>query len=150
MYGGGVGPAGVSADVFLLDDDAWRHLAIAQPAREHLAAARRRRVRSRSWADAWRLTGNLGTVDLVSAEGVVGRTEDLPTARGGIAAFSAGGSGTAWSAARVPTARSRRSSASASTETTTLPGLTVPRHGLGAVVLGGAGVRAARWAHGPA
>lgn len=138
MYGGGVGPGGVSADVFVQEDHGWRALTSLSQPREHLAATSAG-VGSVTFLGGrvGGLDGNLGTVDLVSAEGVVGRTEDLPTARGGIAAFSAGalgdcvvgGEGTNGTFGAVecigPISRS------------TLPGLTVPRHGLGAVFLDG-------------
>ncbi len=91
MYGGGAGLGGVSADVFVQEDHGWRVLTSLSRAREHLAATSHGAgaVTFLGGRDGG-LDGNLGTVDLVSAEGVAGRTEDLPTARGGIAAFSAG------------------------------------------------------------
>lgn len=138
MYGGGVGPGGVTADVFVQEDHGWRFLASLSRPREHLAA-------SSSGAGSVTflggreggLDGNLGTVDLVSAEGVVGRTEDLPTARGGIAAFSAGALGDCVVGGEGPNGTFGAVECIGINAVSTLPGLTVPRHGLGAAILDG-------------
>ena len=134
LYGGGVGPAGVSADVFIREDGAWRRLASLSQAREHLAATS---VGSGSVAflggRIGGLDGNLGTVDLVSAEGVVGRAQDLPTPRGGIAAFSAGALGDCVVGGEGPDGTFGAVECVGAFEVTTLPGLDLPRHGLGAV-----------------
>ncbi len=132
QYGGGVGPAGISADVFIREDDAWRRLAALSRAREHLAASSSGSG-SVSFMGGRDASGNLGTVDIVSAEGVVGRTEDLPTARGGIAAFSAGVLGDCVVGGEGPDGTFGTVECIGAIETTTLPGLMVPRHGLGAV-----------------
>lgn len=136
LYGGGVGPGGVSDDVFVLEELGWRRLASLSRPREHLAAtsAGAGSVTFLGGRDA---SGNLGTVDLVSAEGVVGRTEDLPTARGGIAAFSAGVLGDCVVGGEGPNGTFGAVECVGLFETTTLPGLTVPRHGLGAAVMEG-------------
>lgn len=136
MYGGGVGPGGVSDAVFVQEDDGWRLLASLSRAREHLAAtsAGSGSVTFVGGRDAG---GNLGTVDLVSAEGVVGRTEDLPTARGGIAAFSAGPLGDCVVGGEGPNGTFGAVECVGVTAVTTLPGLNVPRHGLGAAFLDG-------------
>ena len=136
MYGGGVGPDGVSSDVFVQEDHGWRALTSLSAPREHLAAT--------SLGDGsvtflggrvGGLDGNLGTVDLVSAEGVVGRTEDLTTARGGIAAFSTTNLGDCVVGGEGPEGTFGAVECIGSIHRTTLPGLTVPRHGLGAVVV---------------
>ena len=132
QYGGGVGPAGVSADVFILEGGAWRRLAALSRAREHLAASSSGSG-SVTFLGGRDTTGNLGTVDIVSAEGVVGRTEDLPTARGGIAAFSAGALGDCAVGGEGPDGTFGAVECIGAIETTTLPGLMMPRHGLGAV-----------------
>lgn len=138
MYGGGVGPGGVSADVFVQKDHGWRVLASLSRAREHLAATSHGAgsVTFLGGRDGG-LEGNLGTVDLVSAEGVVGRTEDLPTARGGIAAFSAGVLGNCVVGGEGPNGTFGAVECIGVIAVTTLPGLTVPRHGLGAALLDG-------------
>ena len=138
MYGGGVGPAGVSAGVFMQDGRGWFSIASLSEAREHLAATS---------AGAGSVTflggrvggldGNLGTVEFVSNDGVVGRTEDLPTARGGIAAFSTGTLGACVVGGEGPNGTFGNVECVGAFEVTTLPGLTVPRHGLGAVFLDG-------------
>ena len=84
VYGGGVGPDGVSADVFVLEGGEWRFLALLSRPREHLGASSIG-AGSVTFLGGRDAGGNLGTVDLVSEEGVVGRAEDLPTPRGGIA-----------------------------------------------------------------
>ena len=138
QYGGGVGPGGVSASVFTTDGGVWRSLASLTSPREHLAAT--------SLGDGsvtflggrvGGLEGNLGTVDFVSADGVVGQTEDLTTARGGIAAFSAVPFGDCVIGGEGPAGTFGAVECVGAIERTTLPGLTVPRHGLGAVVVDG-------------
>ena len=136
VYGGGVGPDGVSADVFVLEGGDWRALALLSRPREHLAASSigAGNVTFLGGRDA---SGNLGTVDLVSEEGVVGRTEDLPTPRGGIAAFSAGALGDCAVGGEGPDGTFGTVECVGVITTTTLPGLTVPRHGLGAAFMDG-------------
>ena len=136
MYGGGVGPDGVSADVFVQEEHGWRSLASLSRAREHLAASSAG-AGSVTFLGGRDGTGNLGTVDLVSADGVVGRTEDLPTARGGIAAFSAGTLGDCVVGGEGPNGTFGAVECVGTFATTALPGLTVPRHGIGAVFLDG-------------
>ncbi len=138
MYGGGVGPDGVSADVFVRDDRGWRLLASLSRPREHLAATSGGSgsvtfLGGRSGG----LGGNLGTIDFVSAEGVVGHAEDLPTPRGGIAAFSAGTLGDCVVGGEGPDGTFGAVECVGAFETTTLPGLTYPRHGLGAAFMNG-------------
>ncbi|MBA2300351.1 MAG: hypothetical protein H0W22_06205 [Chloroflexi bacterium] len=138
LYGGGVGPDGVSADIFVQEDHGWRVLAALSHAREHLAATSGGAGNVTFLGGrVGGLDGNLGTVDLVSAEGVVGRTEDLPTARGGIAAFSAGTLGDCVAGGEGPNGTFGAVECVGAFTTTTLPGLAVPRHGIGAVFLDG-------------
>ena len=136
VFGGGVGPGGPSADVFVLEHGDWRLLAALSRAREHLAASSLG-AGSVSFLGGRDAGGNLGTVDLVSEEGVVGRAEDLPTARGGIAAFSAGGLGDCVVGGEGPDGTFGTVECIGAITTTTLPGLTVPRHGLGAAFVDG-------------
>ena len=82
-------------------------------------------------------TGNLGTVDLVSNEGVVGRTEDVPTPRGGVAALSWPALGTCLVGGEGPNGTFGDVECIGTDHVTILPGLTVPRHGLGAAVIDG-------------
>ena len=138
MYGGGVGPGGVSAEVFVQEDHGWRVLTSLSQPREHLAATS---LGAGSvtflGGRVGGLDGNLGTVDLVSAEGVVGRTEDMTTARGGIAAFSTTDLGDCVVGGEGPEGTFGAVECIGAIHRTTLPGLTVPRHGLGAVVVDG-------------
>ena len=136
VYGGGVGPAGVSADVYVKEDDGWRPLASLSRPREHLAASSSG-AGSVTFLGGRDGQGNLGTVDLVSAEGVVGRTQDLPTARGGIAAFSAGTLGDCVVGGEGPNGTFGAVECVGAFAVATLPGLTVPRHGLGGVFVDG-------------
>jgi hypothetical protein len=135
MFGGGVAPGGPSADVFVLEGGDWRFLASLSRAREHLAASSLG-AGSVSFLGGRDAGGNLETVDLVSEEGVVGRAEDLPTARGGIAAFSARGLGDCVAGGEGPDGTFGAVECIGAI-TTTLPGLTVPRHGLGAAFMDG-------------
>ncbi|HUP54923.1 MAG TPA: hypothetical protein VM408_05405 [Methylomirabilota bacterium] len=136
MYGGGVGPAGVSDAVFVREDDGWRLLASLSRPREHLAASSLG-AGSVSFLGGRDSTGNLGTIDLVSDEGVVGRAEDLPTPRGGIAAFNGGELGDCVVGGEGPDGTFGAVECVGGFETTTLPGLSVARHGLGAVSIDG-------------
>ena len=136
LYGGGVGPSGVSADVFILDGGDWRPLASLSRPREHLAASSSA-VGSVAFLAGRDAGGNLGTVDVVSEAGDVARIPDLPTPRGGVAAFAAGALGDCVVGGEGPNGTFADVECVGATATTTLPGLTAPRHGLGAAVLGG-------------
>lgn len=111
-------------------------LASLSRAREHLAASSLS-AGSVSFLGGRDAGGNLGTVDLVSPEGVVGRAEDLPTPRGGVAAFSADALGDCVVGGEGPDGTFGTVECVGAITTTTLPGLTVPRHGLGAAFLDG-------------
>jgi hypothetical protein len=136
MYGGGVGPGGISDAVFVREDQGWRQLAALSRPREHLAASSLG-AGAVSFLGGRDASGNLGTVDVVSEEGVVGSADDLPTPRGGIAAFNAGELGDCVVGGEGPNGTFGAVECVGAFETTTLPGLTVPRHGLGAVVMEG-------------
>jgi hypothetical protein len=139
LYGGGVAPGGgVSDDVFVSDEAAgWLVLARLSEPREHLAATSLG-VGSVTFMGGRRgETGNLGTVDIVSSEGVVGRTEDVPTPRGGVAAFSWPALGNCLVGGEGPNGTFGDVECIGTTSVTTLPGLGVPRHGLGATIING-------------
>jgi len=138
IYAGGVGPGGVSPVVFGQHDHGWEELARLFAPREHLAAT------SDGAGTVFvlggrrgGLEGNVATVELV-ADRVVRRGPDLPTARGGVAAFFwpalgaclVGGESTGGTNPQVEcvTADGRQ---------TRLPDLRAPRHGLGAAVVDG-------------
>ncbi len=135
LYGGGVGPSGVSAEVFILDGGEWRPVATLSRPREHLAASSSE-IGSVAFLAGRDAGGNLGVVDVVSEAGEVGRGPDLPTPRGGVAAFAAGALGDCVVGGEGPNGTFADVECVAAAGTTTLPGLTAPRHGLGAVVLG--------------
>lgn len=136
IFGGGVGPDGVSGDVFIQTDAGWRALTSLSQAREHLAAS------SSSPGTVTFLGGraggaNLRTVDRVSAAGAVEGITDLPTARGGIASFAAEGLGDCVVGGEGPNGTFAAVECIDVGGVTTLPGLGVARHGLGAVVVDG-------------
>ncbi len=137
VYAGGVEPDSVAVEVFVLDPDGWRILGRLSKAREHLAATSD--GAGRTFVLGGRvggLDGNLATVDLVEGE-TVRFVGDLPTPRGGVAAFwwptlgacLAGGESPGGTNPQVecidPGGAGR-----------TLPDLGVARHGLGAAVVG--------------
>ena len=136
VYGGGVGPDAVSADVFILEGGGWRSLASLSRPREHLAASSSEagKVAFLGGRDA---SGNLGTVDLVADDGTVLRAEDLPTARGGIAGFPAGALGDCAVGGEAPEGTFATVECIGPAGVTTLPGLTLARHGLGAATMEG-------------
>ena len=137
VYGGGVGPSGESADVFALEGAGWVRIGALSTAREHLGAA------SDSAGRGWFLGGrtggldtNVAAVDLAAGTNVrrIGR---LPTARGGGAAFWSPGSGACLAGGEAVTGTiAAVECVEAGGAVRRLPGLGIPRHGLGAVVLG--------------
>jgi non-specific serine/threonine protein kinase len=138
VYGGGVGGAGVSDTVFALEDSGWGPIGRLSVGREHLAAA------GDGQGSAWFLGGRLGglesnlaTVDIVEGEAVSALVE-LPTARGGVAAFWHERTGTCLVGGEGPNGTFADVECVARDGTLqTLPTLAVPRHGLGAAVLDG-------------
>jgi hypothetical protein len=139
LYGGGVAAGGgVSDDVFVTDDAAgWLELARLSEPREHFAATSLGGGSVTFMGGRRGDAGNLGTVDLVGSDGVVARAAPVPTRRGGVAAFSwpalgdclVGGEGPNGTFGDVECVRGET--------VMSLPGLGVPRHGLGAVVIRG-------------
>jgi Kelch motif len=136
LYGGGVGPTGVSAEVFSFEAGEWRASASLSRPREHLAASSGG-VGSVAFLGGRDAGGNLGTVDVVTTTGEVRRGLDLPTPRGGVAAFAAGVLGDCVVGGEGPNGTFADVECVAESGTTTLPGLTSPRHGLGAAVVEG-------------
>jgi Kelch motif protein len=136
VYAGGVGSGGASADVFSLNGDGWHMIGRLSEAREHLAAASD--GAGTVYALGGRrggLDGNLGTADLIDGAGVR-RLGDMPTPRGGVAAFFwpslgaclVGGESVGGTNAQVECVTHDGRLVS-------LPNLTNARHGLGAVVI---------------
>lgn len=138
VYAGGVGPDGVSPVVFGQSDHGWEELARLFAPREHLAAT------SDGAGTVFvlggrrgGLAGNVATVELVAGREIT-RASDLPTARGGVAAFF-------WPSLGACLAGGESSSGTnpqveciaADGHLTRLPDLPNPRHGLGAAVVDG-------------
>lgn len=138
VYGGGVGPDGLAADVLALTADEWTRLGQLSQAREHLAAAGD--GSGRVWFLAGRTGGldsNLGTVDLVEGDGTRSLGQVL-TPRGGVAAFWAPATGACVVGGEEPNATFDEVECIDEEGTvTSLPSLNVARHGLGASVVGG-------------
>jgi Kelch motif protein len=137
MYGGGVGPDGVSSAVFASGAGRWTQLGRLRVAREHLAATSPGTGNVTFLGGRRGDVGNLGTVDLVSAEGIVGAAEDLPTPRGGVAAFSWPMLGDCLVGGEGPNGTFGEVECAGTIRIVTLPKLNVARHGLGAAVVEG-------------
>ena len=87
VYAGGVGPEGVAADVYSLEGEEWVRIGSMAQVREHLAAT------SDGEGRVWLLGGrvgnlatNLAQVEIVQGD-AISDIGDLPTPRGGVAAF---------------------------------------------------------------
>lgn len=138
VYAGGVGPEGVSADVYALVGDAWERIGSMAQTREHLAAT------SDGDGAVWLLGGrvgslttNLDVVELVSGSSITS-IGSLPTARGGVAAFHAPGLGACLTGGEAPEfAFTTVECIDADGTIVTLPELNEPHHGHGAAVVNG-------------
>jgi Kelch motif protein len=138
VYAGGVGPDGVSGAVFALEDGTWSQVARLDKPREHLAAT------SDGEGSVFVVGGRVGGLDanLATADRVEGTAAttigDLPTRRGGVAAFwwptlgacLVGGESPGGTNAQVECI-------DVDGDVSVLPGLGRPRHGLGAAVVDG-------------
>jgi len=138
VYGGGVGPEGLSGDVWSLEGDRWTRAGELATPREHLAAAGD--GQGRVFLLGGR-TGGVGTnvaaVDVVEA-GSVTPVGALPTPRGGVAGFFAPGVGACAAGGEGPSGTfTDVECVGASGAVAELPGLAVPRHGVGAAVADG-------------
>lgn len=138
VFGGGVGPNGLAADVWALSDGEWALVGELSEARDHLGAA------GDGDGRVWFMGGRLGsldanraTVDLVE-DGRVRPIGVLPTPRGGVAGFHAPGIGACLAGGEAPeTTFDRVECIDADGRSTTLPSLGSARHGLGAAVADG-------------
>lgn len=136
IYAGGVGPGGVSPVVFGQHDHGWEEIARLFAPREHLAAA------SDGAGTVFvlggrrgGLEGNVATVELVSNR-EVRRGPDLPTARGGVAAFFWPGLGACLAGGEsIGGTNPQVECVTVDGRLTRLPDLQFPRHGLGAAVV---------------
>jgi hypothetical protein len=137
VYGGGVGPNGVEDEVYVLAGDAWEELGGLPTLREHLAAA------SDGAGTVWFLGGrvaslesNLADVALVTGDEITSIGE-LPTARGGVAAFFVPGIGGCLTGGEAPDrAFAEVECIDAAGRVTTLAPMANVRHGHGAAVVG--------------
>jgi len=144
VYAGGVQPGAVATEVFALasGDEAWTRIGRLPTAREHLAVTTD--GSGRTFVLGGRvggLDGNLAIVDVVEGSGdeAVRTIGELPTKRGGVAAFwwpslgacLAGGESPGGTNPQVECITPEGSLAR-------LPDLGVARHGLGAAVVDGA------------
>jgi hypothetical protein len=138
VYGGGVGPAGVTDTVWALEDGGWSVVDRLSRAREHLAATSG--ADGRSWFLGGRTAGlgtNLGTVDMVSGT-TAGEVGEVPTPRGGVAAFWWSGTGACLVGGESPGGTNPEVECiDADGKVTEPPRLQVARHGLAAAVIDG-------------
>lgn len=136
VYGGGVGPAGLAGDVMVLDGEQWDEIGELSEPREHLGAAGD--GQGRVWFLAGRTGGldtNLGTVDLVEG-GEVRPLGEIPTPRGGVAAFWAPATGACVVGGEQPDGTfADVECVDADGAVRVLPSLDTARHGLGAAVV---------------
>ncbi|HEX2194068.1 MAG TPA: kelch repeat-containing protein [Candidatus Limnocylindria bacterium] len=140
LYAGGVTSGGsVSRDVLAFDDEQWSVLGQMVAPREHLAAATH--GDGRAWLLGGRtlsLESNVGTVEYVEGS-VVARVGELPTPRGGTAAFYLPSVGACLSGGEEPNlAYDVVECIDEDLQVTTLPPLAEPRHGHAAAVVDGA------------
>ena len=137
VYAGGVG-LGIVSDVLALTDGEWVQLGAMRVPREHLSATSD--GDGRVWVLGGRqgsLDSNSGAVDLVEGNAVT-RIGELPTPRGGAAAFHLPGFGACLSGGEQPDrALDVVECVEADGSLTTLPALAVAVHGHGAAVVDG-------------
>lgn len=145
LYAGGIGRGGLSADVFMQVEHGWALIGQLSKAREHLAAASDGEGRTIFLGGrVGGLDGNLPTVDLVESRNLLGGPDrigaigDLPTARGGVAAFWWPSLGACLVGGESPDGTNAEVECiTPDGRQTRLSSLAVARHGLGAVVLDG-------------
>ena len=138
VYVGGVGRTGPSASVFGQFDHGWEPRGTLPEAREHTAATSDGAGRvvvlggRRGGLDR-----NLATVELIEADGGIRRLGELPTARGGVAAFWWPALGACLVGGESPNGTNPQVECiDLDGRVTVLPSLARPRHGLGAAIVG--------------
>jgi non-specific serine/threonine protein kinase len=138
VYAGGVGPRGVASEVFARTGAAWARIGRLPLAREHLAATSN--GTGRTFILGGRVGGldrNLATVDLVEGD-TVRTLGDLPTPRGGVAAFWWPSLGACLAGGESPDGTNPQVECMNGEGTlAVLPALAVARHGVGAAVVDG-------------
>lgn len=138
VYAGGVGGVGdVRAEVYALGDE-WSRVGAMAAAREHLAATSD--GDGRTWLLGGRVGGldsNLATVELLDGNRIT-ELADLPTARGGVAAFHVPGIGACLTGGEAPDRAYVAVECISSDGTVAeLADLVEPHHGHGAAVVDG-------------
>ena len=138
VYAGGFSPDDIHSDVFALEGDAWEQVGNMANARDHLAAT------SDGDGTIWLMGGRVGglTSNLASVETVVGGEVDhvteLPTPRGGVAAFHVDEFGACLTGGEAPDqAYTVVECVGDDGVITSLPSLNEPHHGHGAAVVDG-------------
>lgn len=138
VYAGGFTPNDLSSEVLALSGDTWEPIGSLANARDHLAATSD--GQGTVWLMGGRIGGlssNLADVEIVTADGV-SRLTELPTRRGGVAAFYADAYGACLTGGEAPDqAFSVVECVAADGTVTTLPPLNQPHHGHGAAVVDG-------------
>ena len=136
VYAGGVGPGGVSGAVFAFEGGTWSQVARLATPREHLAAT------SDGEGSVFVLGGrvggldaNLATADLVQEDSAT-EIGELPTRRGGVAAFWSPVVGACLVGGESPGGTNAQVECiDVDGDVSVLPNLARPRHGLGAAVV---------------
>jgi hypothetical protein len=138
VYAGGFSPDDIHSDVFALVRDAWEQVGNMANARDHLAAT------SDGAGTVWLMGGRVGglTSNLASVETVTGgevdQVTELPTPRGGVAAFYNDEHGACLSGGEAPDrAYTVVECVGDDGAITSLPSLNQPHHGHGAAVVDG-------------
>jgi len=138
VYAGGVGSGSVSGAVFALEDGAWSQVARLAMPREHLAAT------SDGEGSVFVVGGRVGGLDanLATADQVEGGSAttigELPTRRGGVAAFWWPTLGACLVGGESPGGTNPQvECVDVDGDVSVLPDLGRPRHGLGAAVVDG-------------
>ena len=138
VYAGGVGPDGVSGAVFAFEDGAWGQVARLAKPREHLAATSDgQRAVFVVGGRVGGLDANLPTADLIEGDTAM-EIGELPTPRGGVAAFSWPALGACLVGGESPGGTNAQVECiDRDGDVSVLPPLGEPRHGLGAAVVDG-------------
>ena len=138
VYAGGVKPGGIANEVFALTGGAWETIGRLPVAREHLAATSD--GAGRTFVLGGRVGGldrNLAIVDLVEGDTVT-TIGELPTKRGGVAAFWWPSLGACLAGGESPGGSNPQVECMTAVGTLArLPDLGVARHGIGAAVVDG-------------
>jgi Kelch motif len=138
IYAGGFSADDIHSDVFAMEGDVWEQIGTMSGAREHLGAT------TDGEGTVWLMGGRVGglTSNLASVETVIGgeidHVTELPTARGGVAAFYSDRTGACLTGGEATDqAYTVVECVAAGGTITTLPSLNEPHHGHGAAVVDG-------------